>query len=251
MNWSIAHLRSSTLYHRVVSLFIVFVIVGLLLFHYVVVFRYRHRNKEPDSIEVQVGIAGRHFMLQNTVFVSTVAVLALFMSRLVRTAFSTNRDDDLHCSLQEGWSYVEGIYFSVVTFLTIGFGDFSPTRTVTQIVLFPFTIVGIVQVALLIEMIVTFVSSRERTRRARRRAAYERMRQEDMDRRDGDTNLAKEMKFLHEMNESAYKLKIMRDLALNMSGFVLFWVLGAIIFSQIEVRIPPDETLEAWLDFEF
>ena len=142
--------------------------------------------------------------------------------------------------MQEDWPYLQAIYFSIVTFLTIGFGDFSPTKTVTQILLFPFAIFGIIQIALLVDMIITFIAHRERVLRARRKARREKELQDEMDYREGEkeVDLVKEMQFLRTLHENAFKLKIMRDLIQNVSGFLLFWVLGALIFSQLEVNIP-------------
>jgi hypothetical protein len=34
----------------------------------------------------------------------------------------------------EGWSWLDSIYFVVVTFTTIGYGDFSPTTPLTKII---------------------------------------------------------------------------------------------------------------------
>ena len=73
---------------RVVSIFINLMIVVLLLLHYVVVVVHRKRseNEEDESVEVQVGVTGRHFMLQTTLFIATIAVLALLMYRLVSSS---------------------------------------------------------------------------------------------------------------------------------------------------------------------
>ncbi len=52
----------------------------------------------------------------------------------------------------EGWRVLDAFYFSVVTFMTVGYGDFTPTRDVTKLltaflVLFSipmlFTVIGI------------------------------------------------------------------------------------------------------------
>ena len=34
----------------------------------------------------------------------------------------------------EGWSWLDSIYFVVITFTTIGYGDFSPTTPLTKII---------------------------------------------------------------------------------------------------------------------
>lgn len=43
----------------------------------------------------------------------------------------------------EGWSYVDSIYFSVVTLTTIGFGDFAPKTDVGKIFTILYIIAGI------------------------------------------------------------------------------------------------------------
>lgn len=43
----------------------------------------------------------------------------------------------------EGWSFFDGLYFSLVVSLTIGYGDFSPTHASTKVLLFPFAIITV------------------------------------------------------------------------------------------------------------
>lgn len=43
----------------------------------------------------------------------------------------------------EGWGYFDGIYFSLVVSLTIGYGDYVPTHTSTKVLLFPFAIITV------------------------------------------------------------------------------------------------------------
>jgi voltage-gated potassium channel len=50
----------------------------------------------------------------------------------------------------EDWTFVEALYFSVVTLTTVGFGDFSPTTPGTQIFTIVYILTGLgVLVALL------------------------------------------------------------------------------------------------------
>lgn len=156
-------------------------------------------------------------MLQTQYFVGTIGILALYMSRL------------------EKWTFVQGIYFSVVTFLTIGFGDFYPTKPATQIVLFPFVLVGIVQLASLIDMIVRFFSSRVASRHAQQRTKLEQKREEDATRLEKEPDLEQELIFLQRLYSSISKKKKREDIILSVFGFLIFWVIGALIFSQTEV----------------
>jgi len=43
----------------------------------------------------------------------------------------------------EGWSYIDSLYFSVVTLTTIGFGDFSPQTDLGKLFTIVYIIMGI------------------------------------------------------------------------------------------------------------
>lgn len=131
---------------------------------------------------------------------------------------------------------MQGIYFSVITFLTIGFGDFYPTKNATKIVLFPFALVGIVQVAALVDMFVRFFHQRVTSQHSKRRYEYERCRQEEQDELEKEPDLEHELMFLRNLYRKTDHLKTLEDLGLNITGFLAFWVIGALIFSQIEVN---------------
>ncbi|EJD04357.1 voltage-gated potassium channel [Fomitiporia mediterranea MF3/22] len=200
----------------VMSLLIVTGIVVLLLSHYYLHIRGKREQRVPLETQMSLRIAGRHFMLQNTLFVTTIGLLALVMSRV------------------EHWTYLQGIYFSVVTFLTVGFGDFYPTKTSTQIVLFPFALVGIVQLACLVDLLVRFFHGRLAARHAERRREFEKRRQEEENKLEKEPSLEREMEFLNKLYNEADRWRTVQDLAANITGFLAFWLVGAIIFSQIE-----------------
>lgn len=84
----------------------------------------------------------------------------IFFSHLSRYAYTTRLQPSLtqlgelglFCCLAiealifskiEGWSFFDGIYFSLVVALTIGYGDFSPTHASTKALLFPFAIITV------------------------------------------------------------------------------------------------------------
>ena len=205
---------------RVVSLIVAFFILLLLLCHYVFQF-IPNRGGSSTVSQLQVRVTGRQFMIQTQFFVGTIAVLALYMSRL------------------EGWTYLQGIYFSIVSFTTVGFGDFYPTKPATQIVLFPFLLVGIIQLASLIDMIVRFFSSRISSRHAKQRAEFERKRQVQEVHQGMEPSLERELSFLRKLYATTNKRKTTEDLIINVLGFLAFWVIGALIFSRTEVRFFP------------
>lgn len=43
----------------------------------------------------------------------------------------------------EGWSILDSLYFSVVTLMTIGYGDFAPTKALSKIFTIIFIFVGV------------------------------------------------------------------------------------------------------------
>lgn len=55
----------------------------------------------------------------------------------------------------EGWSWLDSVYFVVITLTTIGFGDFSPTKPVTKIITIFYGLNGIILILMLFDMIRT------------------------------------------------------------------------------------------------
>ena len=43
----------------------------------------------------------------------------------------------------EGWSYLDSLYFSVVTMTTVGYGDLTPTRDLTKVIVMIYAVSGI------------------------------------------------------------------------------------------------------------
>jgi len=190
-------------------------IMALLLCHYVSRFK-DSKSSLPSERQIEVRVAGRHFMIQTTLFVCTTGILALYMSRL------------------EHWSYLQGIYFAIVSFLTIGFGDFTPTRTATRVVLFPFLLIGIVQIASLIGMLVHYFSQRVSKQHANRRRKAAKLRQEEEDKLSDEPNLERELEFLGNLYRSTNEHDTLKSLTMAMSGFFAFWLIGALVFSRVE-----------------
>jgi hypothetical protein len=54
----------------------------------------------------------------------------------------------LTISYLEGWRPFEGIYFSFITGLTVGYGDFVPKRTISRIIAIAISFTGILLTAL-------------------------------------------------------------------------------------------------------
>ncbi len=45
--------------------------------------------------------------------------------------------------LEEGWSWLDSLYFSVITLSTVGYGDFSPTTTASKLFTMAYIFLGI------------------------------------------------------------------------------------------------------------
>lgn len=80
-------------------------------------------------------------------------------------------------SLEEGWSLLDALYFSVVTLTTIGYGDLYPTTALSKL----FTIVYVV---LGVGLITTFVAL------VARRSVEQRRQRSDGTRQDGSAGTA-------------------------------------------------------------
>jgi hypothetical protein len=84
----------------------------------------------------------RTLMLQTIMFLMYLLVGALVFSKI------------------EGWSYLDAVYWADVTLFTVGFGDFAASTTLGRALLFPYALVGIVSLGLVIGSIRSLVLER-------------------------------------------------------------------------------------------
>ena len=70
-------------------------------------------------------------------------------------------------SLHEGWSIVNAFYFSVTTLTTVGYGDLSPTTTLSKLFTVVYIFVGLSIILGFLNTVAT--SETMRSRRSRRR----------------------------------------------------------------------------------
>lgn len=57
----------------------------------------------------------------------------------------------------QGWTYADSLYFCDVTVLTVGFGDFYPTTNLGRGIVFPFSVGGIITLALIVSSLYKFM----------------------------------------------------------------------------------------------
>jgi potassium channel subfamily K, other eukaryote len=155
----------------------------------------------------------------------------------------------------EGTTYVDALYFEVVTTLTIGFGDITPTTTAFKVLTFPFTIVGITLLALNATSILKFLADRGRRRKMtmkrhlkkkERKQINEQKDQHTEGPTDEENRQTPEQRkrsltlqdALHKFREDSWKHERAHNLRGMITGllvFFSFWFLGAMIFNFVEV----------------
>jgi potassium channel subfamily K, other eukaryote len=178
-------------------------------------------------------------MIQTLIFFLFVGITALAFSRV------------------EKINYVDGIYYIVVTILTIGFGDITPQTTVMKVLVFPFVIIGITLLALIVTSIVKLLADRTRRRKLEQK---KRIKKKESEKKrtyrgygsklrpwmpmepDGDElrlkrslTLQEELQNLREKDWRRERRANLKSMAIGFAVFLFFWFVGALIFNLVEV----------------
>lgn len=160
------------------------------------------------------------------------------------------------CKVEDA-TYVDGIYYMVVTTLTIGFGDFVPETAVMKVLTFPFTVVGITLLALIVTSIVRLLADRARRRkielkkrlkqkvsekkrihagyRSKLRPWAARSSRGDAPRLERSLTLQEELLKLRENDWKRERRANLKSMGTGFSVFLIFWFIGALIFHSVEV----------------
>ena len=67
-------------------------------------------------------------------------------------------------STVEGWNYLDGVYWADVTLFTVGFGDYGTTSHLGRALLFPYALIGVISLGLVIGSIRSMVLERGKRR---------------------------------------------------------------------------------------
>ena len=161
----------------------------------------------------------------------------------------------IFCKVEDS-SYVDGIYYMVVTTLTIGFGDLTPNTAVIKVLTFPFTIIGITLLALIVTSIVRLLSDRARRRkielkkrlkqktkeRKRMHAGYGSRMRSWSKKYEGDgpklkrsLTLQEELQKLRQDDWKRERRANLKSMITGFTVFLIFWFIGALIFHFVEV----------------
>lgn len=151
-------------------------------------------------------------------------------------------------SQTESLTYVDGIYFVVVTTLTIGFGDITPHTATMKVLIFPFTVVGITLLAVIVTSIIRLLTDRAQRRKlqmkkqlkakaseSKRKAAAKAAQSPERPRLTRSLTLQEELNHLAKEDWKRQTRNNLRSVAIGLAVFFAFWFLGALIFCLIEV----------------
>jgi voltage-gated potassium channel Kch len=106
-----------------------------------------------------------NFLLRSALFARTLVRLWRRdpdFRTLVILVFFTLLTGTIFYSLQEGWTLVDALYFSVTTLTTVGLGDLAPTTTIGKLFTIVYIFSGLGLLAGFINTIATETLSRRR-----------------------------------------------------------------------------------------
>lgn len=183
--------------------------------------------------------------LINILLLSNVAVINTAMGKSSRTKggkylrslmalVSLLALEALAFSQIEGWTYVDALYFSVVSCLTIGFGDYSVKGTGGRALLFFFLIFSIILLAQFISVAQDYASEAIQRRRARWVVKYEQVQFKEALEKDRPGTLDEEMALLRKLNRDEESRWQRQDMIIAIAALGIFWLIGAGLFSWIE-----------------
>lgn len=186
------------------------------------------------ATQFKLSLSQRSLMLQTVFFLSYTLIAAEIYSVI------------------EGWQYLDGVYFVVVTLFTIGFGDLVPRTHLGRSLFFPFAVGGILFVGVIIGNIRTVVlesgSVKVSTRlveKARFQAIQAGNPEEETVKLRGlktrttkaTTELKrreKEFEIMREIQSHAATNNKLVSLAFSTAAFMILWFIGAVAFWKAE-----------------
>lgn len=209
-------------------------------------------HKNYYSKDFQLTTSQRTLMLQTIMF-----LVYLFVGALV---FSTI----------EGWAYLDAVYWADVTLFTVGFGDYAAATPLGRALLFPYALIGVISLGLVVGSIRSLVLERGRrhlgariTEKERRRRLRRMMKRGKDDilipvtDDEGDGSDLRQSTSLTEFERRHMEFQLMRKIqakaearrrwmamGISTTVWLMLWMVGAAIFQQCEV------TYQGWTYFD-
>jgi len=143
----------------------------------------------------------------------------------------------------EGWSFVDGVYWADLTLLTIGFGsDFSPKYQVSQGILIPYAVGGVIMIGLVVSSVRGLFLERGKSK-VRHRAIHKERKKVLKDLKCSDTDWKTEFELMRGVQDRADKRRRWWGLGTSLIAFLVVWIGGAVVFSFSEDK-------QGWTYFE-
>lgn len=197
------------------------------------------------SKDFQLTNSQRTLMLQTIMFLMYLLVGALVFSTI------------------EGWPYLDAVYWADVTLFTVGFGDFSAATPLGRALLFPYALIGVISLGLVVGSIRSLVLERGQRQLSARLMEKKRKRTlKRMVRRGKDDVLIpvtddgadddypersntsfteyqrrkREFELMRKIQTRAEHRRRWMAMCISTTVWLILWLVGAAIFQQCELR---------------
>lgn len=210
----------------------------------VVTFRGALKGHYPRDF--QLTTSQRTLMLQTIMFIIYLLVGALVFSKI------------------EEWNYLDAVYWADVTLFTVGFGDFAASTPLGRALLFPYALIGVISLGLVVGSIRSLALERGRRQlgarmeeKERRRTLKRKVRSGYDDIlipvRDGDESCEesagrsntgqteyerreREFELMRKIQIRAEHRRRWMAMCISTTAWLGLWLVGAAIFQQCEVK---------------
>ncbi|KAK8084965.1 hypothetical protein PG997_006236 [Apiospora hydei] len=237
----IEYVWSQAFYYGIFAAILYFIVASLMV---VTVWGAQSGHYRKDF---ELSVSQRTLMLQTILFLVYLLVGALVFSKI-----------------EDGWDYLDAVYWADITLFTVGYGDFSPLSTLGRALLIPYALVGVISLGLVIGSIRSLMLDRGKRRldarmlEKERRQLLRRMRRRGKDgvlepigyfgpgaAKTGPEDAEKSMRTEFERRQKEFELmrKIQNKasnrrrwtaLAVSLSTWLVLWLVGAKVFQECE-----------------
>ncbi|KAM4063163.1 ion channel domain-containing protein [Hirsutella rhossiliensis] len=167
----------------------------------------------------------------------------------------------------EGWSYLDAVYWANVTLFTVGFGDFAASTNLGRALLFPYALIGVLSLGLVVTSIRSLILDRGRRRldarmeEKNRRRVIRTLARKGIDEiltplpRELSMNTAEtepdgptpseferrrsEFGLMRKIQERASTRRRWLAMAISTGTWILLWLVGAAVFLKCESSYQP------------